>query len=58
MCLERGIIQENLTFHDLRAKCASDKKNLQSASELLGHTDQAMTRRVYKRNIQFVEPLR
>lgn len=53
-----GAIRKRYTFHDLRAKCASDKKNLQSASELLGHSDQALTRRIYVRSMQMVDPLR
>lgn len=47
-------------FHDLRAKCASDKirkVGLKEASNLLGHEDSAITRRVYSRLTQFVDPL-
>lgn len=54
--LKRGAIRKRFTFHDLRAKCASDKKNLQGASELLGHSDQGLTRRIYVRSIQMVDP--
>lgn len=54
--VETGAIRKRYTFHDLRAKCASDKKNLQGASELLGHSDQGLTRRIYVRNIQMVDP--
>lgn len=53
-----GAIRKRYSFHDLRAKCASDKKNLQGASELLGHSDQSLTRRIYVRSIQMVDPLR
>lgn len=56
--MKLGAIKTRFTFHDLRAKCASDKTNLQEASALLGHTDMAMTRRVYDRNIRMVDPLR
>lgn len=56
--MKLGAIRTRYTFHDLRAKCASDKKNLQGASELLGHSDQGLTRRIYVRNIQMVDPLR
>ena len=55
--LRLGAIRKRFTFHDIRAKCASDKKNLQGASELLGHSDQGLTRRIYVRNIQMVDPL-
>jgi integrase len=54
--MKTGVIRKRFTFHDLRAKCASDKKNLQGASALLGHSDQALTRRIYVRNIQMVDP--
>lgn len=49
---------EQWHFHDIRAKCASDMKNLEAASELLGHETTAMTQRVYMRNTTFVDPLR
>ena len=56
--LRIGAIQQRFTFHDLRAKCASDKANLQDASALLGHSDLGLTRRIYDRNTRMVEPLR
>jgi integrase len=59
--LERGVIKTRFTFHDLRAKCASDKAatgNMKQVSELLGHEDIELTKRVYCRNIIFVDPLR
>jgi integrase len=56
--LKRGAIASRFTFHDLRAKCASDKDNLSDASALLGHSDQGLTRRIYKRSITMVDPLR
>lgn len=45
------------TFHDLRAKCVSDSKSLQSASDRAGHQDQTMTKRVYDRNEREVDSL-
>lgn len=56
--LKRGVIGSRYTFHDLRAKCASDKNDLQGASDLLGHETTEMTERVYIRNTKFVDPLR
>jgi integrase len=56
--LRKGAIKERFTFHDLRAKCASDKESLEGASQLLGHQGQGMTKRVYDRKIRMVEPLR
>lgn len=53
-----GAIKTKFTFHDIRAKCASDKDDLKSASELLGHGDTKLTDRVYVRSMKFVEPLR
>jgi integrase len=45
-------------FHDIRAKAISDNKNFQNAYLLAGHISQAITRKVYDRNIRMVEPLR
>ena len=56
--LALGAIKQRFTFHDLRAKCASDKANLHDASALLGHSDLSITRRVYDRNIRMVDPLK
>jgi integrase len=44
-------------FHDLRAKCVSDSKSLQEASDRAGHLDQQMTKRVYDRNERMVDSL-
>lgn len=44
-------------FHDLRAKCVSDSKSLQEASDRAGHLDQHMTKRVYDRNERLVDSL-
>jgi integrase len=53
-----GLIESQFTFHDLRAKAASDSDNMGSASALLGHQDERITRRVYDRSIRIVAPLR
>lgn len=45
------------SFHDLRAKCVSDSKSLQEASDRAGHLDQQMTKRVYDRNERQVDSL-
>jgi len=44
-------------FRDLRAKAASDSDSLRQAQELLGHTSESVTRRVYRRG-EKVRPLR
>lgn len=44
-------------FRDLRAKTASDSDTLREAQELLGHTSESVTRRVYRRG-EKVRPLR
>lgn len=44
-------------FRDLRAKSASDSGSLQEAQERLGHSSNAVTRRVYRRG-EKVRPLR
>lgn len=46
------------TFHDLRAKSASDSVTVEAAYQRLGHTSMAMTRRVYDRGIRVVTPLK
>lgn len=43
-------------FRDTRAKAGSEIESLQQASELLGHTSQAMTKRVYRRKGELVNP--
>jgi len=45
-------------FRDIRPMAASDISDLESASNLLGHTKQEMTRRVYRRVGQPVKPTR
>lgn len=49
---------EKFTFHDIRAKTASDSTSLQEASERLGHTSMAITDRVYMRVPHRVKPLK
>ncbi len=53
--VEKGI--DRFTFHDLRAKSASDD-SLAAASDRLGHTNREITRRVYRRKPEKVRPLR
>jgi integrase len=48
----------SFTFHDLRGKSASDSSTIELAYERLGHTDIALTRKVYDRNVRKVQPLR
>ncbi len=56
--LKRGLIKSRFTFHDLRAKSASDNSSIQAACDLLGHQDIRMTKSVYDRSVRIVEPLR
>ena len=46
------------TFHDLRALCATKCPTMEMAMHLLGHSNISMTRRVYRRGIERVSPLR
>lgn len=46
------------SFHDLRAKSASDSTTIDAAYQRLGHTSMTMTRRVYDRGIRVVSPLK
>lgn len=56
--VEKGLIAEKFTFHDLRAKSVSDTLNIQEAFERAGHTSMAMTRGVYDRGTRKVKPLK
>jgi integrase len=49
---------KRFTFHDLRAKSASDSASVDDAYQRLGHTSIAMTKRVYDRGIRVVTPLK
>lgn len=46
---ETGGLAERYTFHDLRAKSASDADSDQEAADRLGHGNPALTRKVYRR---------
>lgn len=46
------------SFHDLRAKSASDSASIDAAYQRLGHTSMTMTRRVYDRGVRVVSPLK
>lgn len=49
---------QRFTFHDLRAKSASDSETIDAAYQRLGHTSMSMTRRAYDRGVRKVKPLR
>lgn len=55
--LEQNLIKEIFTFHDIRAKAASDAKNVTHASELLGHSSESLTKKVYIRKPVKIIPL-
>jgi integrase len=55
--VERGAIKTPYTFHDLRAKTASDHPDIQKAADLLGHENVQMTKSVYDRSERIVDPL-
>jgi integrase len=46
------------SYHDLRAKSASDSETIEAAYQRLGHTSMAITRSVYDRGERLVDPLR
>lgn len=54
-CAAGGV---RFTFHDLRAKAASDKDSLEEARDLLGHASTETTARVYKRNLTRAKPVK
>jgi integrase len=45
------------TFHDLRAKAASEKATIEEAAALLGHASTETTKRVYKRTLTRAKPV-
>ena len=47
----RGLASELMAFQfrDLRPKAATDSQDLKSAQELLGHSDETTTARIYRR---------
>lgn len=45
------------TFHDLRALAATRCPTIEQAQKLLGHTDPKMTKRVYRRGVEYVGSL-
>lgn len=47
----------SLHFHDIRALCATKLGSLELAQALLGHSSPQMTRRVYRRGVEHVQPL-
>ena len=46
---EPPLLAERFTFHDLRAKSASDSASDQDAADRLGHGDVKLTRDTYRR---------
>ena len=49
---------ERFQERDLRAKSASDDADLESARRRLGHTSEQITRTVYRRKGEVVQPLK
>ncbi len=58
IALQRGLFKLRFTFHDIRAKCVSDTKDLQEASHRAGHQNMGITRSVYDRGTRRVNALR
>lgn len=54
--IEKKVIGERFTEHDLRAKVASDAESLEHAKALLAHADSRLTQRVYRRKPEKVKP--
>jgi integrase len=54
--LQEKLISEPFTFHDLRAKSASDSLSASDATERLAHDDPRTTRKVYLRKPRQAEP--
>jgi len=58
LALKRALFKLRFTYHDLRAKCVSDTKDLQEASNRAGHQNMTITRAVYDRAPRRVSALR
>jgi integrase len=58
LALQRALFKIRYTFHDIRAKCVSDTKDLQEASNRAGHQNMGITRAVYDRAPRRVSALR
>lgn len=58
IALRLGVLKIRATFHDIRAKCVSDTKDLQEASHRAGHQNMGITRAVYDRAARRVSALR
>ena len=56
--LSDGILKERFRDHDIRAKSASDIKDINDASSLLAHTNTKTTQQHYRRKTPIVKPLR
>lgn len=54
--LKETKITERFTEHDLRAKVGSDAESLERARQLLTHSDDRMTKRVYRRKPERIKP--
>lgn len=52
-----GLAPREITFHDMRAKAASDEASDLAAQELLHHEDAKVTRTVYRRKVPTSKPL-
>jgi integrase len=52
-----GLKPREITFHDMRAKAASDANSDVDAQELLHHEDIKVTKRVYRRKVPTSKPL-
>ena len=55
--LSRTSVKERFTEHDLRAKVASDT-DVEHARQLLGHSNQEITERTYRRKAEKITPVR
>lgn len=56
--LRTGALKERFTFHDIRAKTVSDESDVDTAQLRAGHTNKAMTLRVYSRKVRNVRALK
>lgn len=53
---EKGVLKERFTFHDIRAKTATDIEDLEDAGNVLAHSD-LRTTEIYRRAIKRIKAL-
>lgn len=56
--LEKGVLTDRFTEHDIRAKAGSDSESIEAARDLLTHDSTSTTQQSYRRKAAVVKPLK